>query len=322
MKRIKLTILTIGLLMAFQSIAQAQTDWSSVDFTKDYKGNFKIGGASVKSLKNNKTFVTGYNVHQATVMKGSESSATKSVYSEVTLGGISNDVYQQMVDNLYNNLMKELANAGLQTTEGEDVLATDYAKRQAAKGKKDIYIGSTGEQTSYEGKAPAIGGGIAGYQVLFVKRDISFQPRNKNIYLTSNIFTLGNFFQKLCTKENYNLLLFDYKVTFASFDGGKGYKDIKLATNPAIAITVTVSLITPNGAFNKVYYSKLPVWGNAGWSDGISKTKDNKNDSEFFGLARSAEYEITANSDKYINEVSAIISNLQKDIVKNIKAAL
>lgn len=322
MKRIKLTILTMGLLMAIQPFAQAQTDWSSVDFTKEYKGNFKIGGASAKSLKNNKTFVAGYNVHQATVMKGSESSATKSVFSEVSLGGLSNETYQQMVDNLYKQLMQELDAAGLQTTEGEDVLATDYAKSQAAKEKKDIYIGSTGEQTSYESKAPAIGGGIAGYQVLFVKRDISFQPRNKNIYMTSNIITSGNFYQKLCTKENYNLLLFDFKVTFAYFDGGKGYKDVKLATKPAMAITVTVSLITPNGAFNKVYYSKLPVWGNEGWSEGINKTKDNKNDSELLGLARSADYEITANSNKYITEVSAIISNLQKDIVKHIKEQL
>lgn len=320
MKKIKCTILTLGILLGVQS--WAQTDWSKVDFTKDYKGHFKIGGASAKSLKKNKTFVAGYTLHQATVMKGSQSSATKSVFSEVSLGGLSNDAYQQMVDNLYKQLMQDLDAAGLQTTEGEDVLETSFVKNQAAKGKKDIHIGSTGSQTAYEGKAPAIGGGIAGYQVLFVKRDVSFQPRNKNIYQNSNLISSGNFYQKLCTKENYNLLLMDFKVTFAYFDGGRGYKDVKLATKPAMAISVTVSLITPNGAINKAYYTKLPVWGNEGWSDGINKTKDNKNDSEVFGLARSADYEITANSNKYITEVSAIISNLQKDMVKNIKAFL
>ena len=54
----------------------------------------------------------------------------------------------------------------------------------------------------------------------------------------------------------------------------------------------------------------------------MEKTRDNKSDADFFGLARSAGYEINANSDAYIKEVNAIISHLQKDIIKGIKSEL
>jgi hypothetical protein len=314
-------------LLLFVSVLIATTlfgqkDWGKVDFAKEYKQKVKINGASAKAIQNSKTFVNGYTISQATTMKGSEKTATDAVYSEVSLGGLNDDDYQQMVNELYLEFMQLLEDAGLQTTDGEDVLATAFVKEKLAKEKNDEYIGSTGKKPAYEGKKKISEGAMPGYGAWAVTRDVSFPPVDKNIYLTSNIIKSGNFYMKLATKEGYNLLMINFYVSFASFDGGRGYKDIKLATQPVMAVSASVGLITSNGGGGSITYDKLPVWGSADWSEGIEKGKDNESTAEWLGLARSAEFEITANSQKYLEELKDIISNLQKDIVKGIKENL
>ena len=316
------TTVLLFLSLFFTGILFAQADWSKVDFSKEYKGNFKISGASGKSLKNNKTFVNGYTISQATTMKGSEKTATRAVFSEVSLGGLENTQYQHMVDELYRSFVDELKAAGLQVTEGEDIMACDFVKDKLSKSKNDEFIGSVGSESMVEGKKKISEGSMPGYGVWAVFSDVSFMPQNKNIYLTSNLIKSGNFYQKLATKEDVNLLSVNFYVTFASFDGGRGYKDVKLATKPVMAVSASVMLVTPNGSFNKIYYDKLPAWGGDQWSEGIEKGKDNKSTAEFLGLARSAEYEVSANSAKYLSEAKDIIGNLQKDIVKGIKESL
>lgn len=311
----KTRILMLGCLLTAGTLF-AQKDWSKVDFTEEYKGKVKMNKASVQSLQDNKTFVNGYAISQATVMKGSEKSATKAVFSEVALAGINNEDFQQMVDELYKEFIQDLADAGMKPTEGEDVLATDYVQEKLAKAKNDEYIGSTGNSPAYDGKKKIQDGSIPGYGAWAVMRDVSFPPRNKNIFQTSNILKSGNFYLKLATKEGYNLLSVNFYITFASFDGGKGYKDVKLSTQPVMSVSASISLVNASGGSCWVSYDKMPVWASADWSEGMTKGKDNKSDAEFLGLARSAEYEITANSDKYLAEARDIISNLQKDIVK------
>lgn len=299
----------------------AQKGWDDVDFSDEYKAKFKIKGGTAKALKKNKTFVNGYTISQATTMKGSEKTASKAVYSEVSLSGLENEAYQEMADELYREFIDALQAAGLQVTDGEDVMASDYVKDRIAKDKNDEYIGSTGDNPAYDGKKKITEGAIPGYGVFGVLNDVSFPPRNKNIYLTSSIIKSGNFYGKLAQKEEFNLLEVHYYVSFATFDGGRGYKDIKLATEPNLAVSVSVSLVT-SGGWGEITYKDMPVWGGSDWSEGIGTTKDNKSDAEFLGLARSAEYQIEANQEKYLSEVKAIISNLQKDMVEGIKAEL
>lgn len=300
----------------------SQKDWSKVNFADEYKRKVKIKGGASKSLKKNKTFVNGYTISQAVTMTGSEKTATKAVYSEVSLNGLSNEAYQEMTDELYRQFIKELKAAGLQITTGEDVLASDQAQKRIKKDRKDEIIGSTGKQPAYEGKKKITEGSIPGYGVWAVTRDISFPPRNKNVYLTSDVVKSGLFYGNLASRENFNLLRVNFYVSFASFDGGRGYKDIKLSTKPVLAVSATVQLVTSNGSFNEIYYKKLPAWGSAEWSLGIDKSKDNKHTAEFLGLARSAEYQITADETKYLAEVKYIINHLQKDIAQAIKENL
>lgn len=314
----KLILLT---LLFISGSLFAQSDWSKYNFEKENKRKVKINGGGAKALKNNKTFINGYAVHQATYMKGSESSATKAVYSRAGLGGLDNPSYQKMVDGLYTELVDGLKDAGLNITDGEDVLASDFATKRKAKDKNGESIGNVGTETSYTGKKKISEGSMPGYTVWAVHEDVSFRPTNANIYLSTNILSMGNFYQKLVQKEEYNLMMVDFYVTFASFDGGRGYKNISLETNAVMAVSVKVWVMTAGGKA-EIYYKDMPVWGGDDWSLGLEKVKDNASTSEWLGLARSGEYYVMADPEKYISEVKSMISSLQKDLIKGIKSEL
>lgn len=300
----------------------AQTNWNKVDYAKDYKRKVNISGSSVKSLKKNKTFIAGYTISQATYMKGSNTTATTGVHAKVGLGGLDNESYLQMVDELYLELIEELEAAGLQMTNGDDVLASKYVQAKIAKDKKDEFIGSTGDWPIKEGKKKISDGSIPGYGAGAVHNDVSFQPTNKNIYKTTSLLKWGNFNLKLAAKEKYNLMLVNFYVSFASFDGSRGYKDIKLETNAVMAVSVQIYMFSASGGKTEIYYKNLPIWGGDDWSLGFNKTKDNSSDAESFGLALSTEYQISADPKKYIEEAKSMISNFQKDIAKGIKENL
>ncbi|WP_439473971.1 hypothetical protein [Algoriphagus formosus] len=318
MKRTLLTMLSLCIAL----LSFGQTDWSKVDFTSEYKGKVKIGGAASKALKENKTFVNAFTVSQATLMKGSETTATKGVFSEVSLAGIDNDLYQKMVDELYQSFIQELEEAGLDITSGDEFIASDLVQNNLSKIKKNEIIGPIGNNTMIEGKKKVTEGAMPGYGAWAVTADVTFFPKNVNVYTNDSYLQVGNFFMKPAPKEKTNLLSVKYYVAFASFDGKKGYKDISLATNPVLSVSVNVQLTTVNLSGNEISYSKMPIWGSSDWSEGIVKGKDNRSDAEFLGLALSADYEITADPEKYISEVKAIISNLQKDIISGIKSSL
>jgi len=317
----KTTILLFASILV-SGFVFGQKDWSNVNFADEYKLKVKIGGKSSKLLKSNETFVNEYTVSQATTMKGNERSATKGVFSEVAISGIDNEAYQEMVDELYQNLVKELESAGLQVSNGEKVLSSDYAQKRLKKDKNNEFVGTTGDNPAFEGKMKFTDGAILGYGAWAVTRDVSFPPSNKNRLVSDNRVTSGLFYQNASKDSEVNLLGMHFYVAFANFDGGRGYKDIKLETEPVLSVNAEVQLITPNGAFNKVFFKKLPAWGSKEWSEGIEKGKDNKHMAEFLGLARSAEFEITANSEKYLSEVKSLIGKLQKDIVDAIEAEL
>jgi hypothetical protein len=325
MKKIRPVLVILVMFIAGSSYAQ--NDWSTVDFTEEYKGNFKINGKTAKSLKQNKTFIAGYGVSQAIVMKGSATSSAlqsgnqKSVFAEASLEGVEKDAYQQMVDELYKEFIDGLSTEGITITDGEDVLATKYAQKKRAKGDKKDLIKNMGKNPSYEGEKAFDANSIYGYTAGAgaVLRDLTFPPQDKNVYLTTKKI-YGNFYQGLADTEGFNLMFVNFYVSFASFDGGNGYKDVKLSTKPIVSVRTTVTLINPKG-YADISYNK-EVWGSTDWVAEMGKTKDNQLGAEFWGLARSTDYSIVANSDPYLSEVRSIISNWQKDIIKGIKGAL
>ena len=99
MKHSKYILLLSILLFSLQ--AQAQEDWSNVNFTESCKTKSKVSKKIIKGMKSEPVFINKYVIGQATVMKGSESSATKAIHSEVSLNGIDQADYQQIIDDLY-----------------------------------------------------------------------------------------------------------------------------------------------------------------------------------------------------------------------------
>ena len=293
-----------------------RTDWSKVDFVKEYKMKIKLPGAAKKSLKSNPTFISDYSINNALRMKGSESNAKGTVHSEVFFGGISQDKFQAMVEELYQHFQNELSRSGIILSDGEALLQNDYTLKQKENDKN--LIGKNGTEPDHQ-EAALMDGSIPGYGVLFVKEGLTFRPVNKNSYVAGKKI-YGNFYQKLSTQENVNLLSIGYFITFAGFEGSRGYSSARLETSAALSVQPYIMLVNPKGAFAFLTMDRGPIWGNNDWSLGLKETELNK--LEYFGLATSAKYAIQANPDKYIAELKAIIMNYQVALVKAIKENL
>lgn len=314
------TGITILLSLIISVSTFAQKDWSKVNFADDYKRKVKINGGFAKSLKSNPTFITNYQLHQATVMKGSETTATTGVYADIAISGLDQEAYQKLADEMYNELIEELKAAGINVVNGEALFKTKTAQKKLSNVKKGEVMGNTGDNPAYEGKMKIQNGAIIGYGAWAVTRDLSFPPSNTNILYTDNPVKAGPFFMNLAKKGNTNIIHVDFYISFATFDGGRGYKDISIEANPVIAVNMRVQMWAPNGSANYIEYKKLPVWGSDDWATGISKTGEN--DGSAFGLSSSASFQVNADADKYMQETKSIILNLQKDMVKGLKEEL
>ena len=307
-----LMVFLLGATSQAKKKEKAKTNWENVDFMDAYKIKVKIPGGVAKSLKNNKTFINNYSVGQALRMKGSEGTATKTLFSEVSFGGVSQSDFQAMVDELYQDFVSDLTAAGLNVTNGDEIVAGSYAQKKKADNKS--WIGKVGKDP-VPTKAGIMDGVILGYGVWGVKDGVDFRPTDSNVFLTSKKI-YGNFYGNLISSENVNLISVAYYVTFAAFDGGKGYKDIKLATKPALSINPVVYISTPKGT-STITVGKGPFWGNSGWSAGIVET--DSHDGAFWGISSKAKYSIDVKPELYLGEIKAITKNFQKDLVQVIK---
>lgn len=313
MKTLQYVLILILLIGTSQSYSQ--TDWSTVDFSEQYKASGKVSKKNTKSLQSGNVFVNKYIIGQATIMQGSESSSTKSVHSQASLTGLNQNDYQQMVDDLYQEFLQELHKYGIKTTDGAEIMKLPTVQNKLKKQKKNQHVGSTGDHPAYEGGNFVLQPvDQSFYPVFYVKNDVSFLPRNINVFYSDSRTTSYLFVKKLIEKDKIPTISIRYNVSFAQFDGSKGYKSVELSTKPIMVVNANVYI---NGYPSGIEYKKA-IWAGNSWAEGMVKTKDNQGSSENLGLARSAGYSIQVNSDQYIAELRAIISNFQKDIVKHI----
>ena len=92
----------------------AQKNWDNYNFEKENKRKVTVKSSSAKSLKTNKSLIARYEIGQAIFMKGTQrSSRSSDLFSKISLGGLNNENYQKMVDELYLEFEKELTNIGL-----------------------------------------------------------------------------------------------------------------------------------------------------------------------------------------------------------------
>lgn len=313
MKVIFLSLLT---LIIIQSSAK---DWSNIDFFEDYKFKVRLKGKADDDMAKYPTFINKYSIGQATVMSGSDTKGERGIFSEINLVGINRQQYFELTNKLYLEFVAELNSVGLKIVEGNEFLQTEYVQDQIQDNDDKEFVGKLEpNQLIVADKAGILEGSIPLYPAWAVKEDVRFYPEEKNVYFSTKTIP-GNFYFKAAKKSETNLLSIDYNITFASFDSDRGYKSRTLNTNAVIAINVTGSIISARNGYGNIYFDGDAIWGSGNWVEYIGKTKDNKNTAEFLGIARSAEYIVEANPEKFINEVYQIISNLQKAIAKGIK---
>ncbi|MEP1094050.1 MAG: hypothetical protein ABJG78_03010 [Cyclobacteriaceae bacterium] len=310
MKKFKLTIILVSIFISLES--RSQTDWSTVDFSKEYKVDTKIQGAVAKSLKSNPTFINDYTIVQASLMKGASRAGTLqkqgvgSVFAEAALAGVSPDALQALISELYQGFVNELNSAGLSVTDGESLLQTKYVVGKK-KDKKAI-IGKTDGTYIYDKSGP-MGGSI--------KEQYLFRPKNVNVFTKPGVMG-ANFYQNLASKEAVNLISIEYTIMFANFEGSKsGLSKNSLSTSAGLVIMPKIKLINPKGSFSWIVFEKN-IDGNNDWSKGL--IEKGSNDGSAFGLSSNADYAIEADQVKYIAELKSIILNLQKGIAKEIQA--
>lgn len=86
----------------------AQKDWNTVNFADEYKLNIKISKGFAKQLQSGPTFIANYQLHQATLMKGSETTTTSGVHAEISLNGIEMFANHDLADQMYQEFVEEL----------------------------------------------------------------------------------------------------------------------------------------------------------------------------------------------------------------------
>jgi hypothetical protein len=315
MKRMRFIYFTVVLLWVNFALAQKSIDWTTVDFADEYKIKAKISGSASKSLTSDPTFVNDYFLTQATLMKGSSQAGTLqkqdvgSVFAEASLGGVSKEAIQEMVDELYVEFVEELKAIGLTITDGDELINSEFAQDKNDKDKN--LIGKTGNEPLFDKVSVMEGSDI--------KEQMIFRPEDKNIYATSKT-VYGNFYMKPSMKLGINMISIGYVVRFAAFDDKKkGLSKNTLTTTAALSIQPVIMIYNSKGAASWISVEKQ-IWGNNDWSEGLVETASR--DGSYMGLSSSAEYAIGAMEDKYIAELKSILSNLQKDIVGVLKENL
>jgi hypothetical protein len=311
MKKLIVFIMSLVLINA-----NAQKNWSGVDFIKECKVDTKMPGGVAKSFRNNPVFVNDYYIMQASLMKGSskagmmQKQGVGAVFAEAALAGITKEAMQALIEELHIAFLQDLKDAGLNIVDGDEILQSEYA--MSRKDDKKAWIGKTDGEAIFD----KVGGMDA--SAYDTKERLIFRPKDMNIFVSTATIA-GNFYQKLATKETVNLLSIGYSIKFADFEGSKTVTKNKLTTTAGLTVTPLIMIANPAGLFCWVTYNK-PAYGNNDWSNGLVELKSR--DGSFWGLSSSADYAIEANEGKYIAELKDIVLNLQKNLAQHIKAEI
>ncbi|WP_339608646.1 hypothetical protein [uncultured Roseivirga sp.] len=306
--------LTLLLMLALATIGlNAQTDWSKVDFAKQYKMKTKISGGTAKTLLSEPTFINDYYISQASLMKGKsqagmmQKQGVGSVFAEAALAGVSAEALQKLIEELHAQFIQELKGIGLTISDGQSVL--DYGNESGKADRKNTWVGRTDgkvifDKTSVLDNAPDI------------KEQNIFRPNDMPIYMTTSIVG-GNFYFNAAKKTNVNLISVSYMIRFASFDSKKNVNKNSLTTTAGLSILPNVLITNPKGQWGSITFEKS-IEGNNDWSKGLVET--DSRDGSFWGLSSKGEYSIHADEAKYIEELRQIVLNAQKAIAAQIKA--
>ena len=200
------------------------TNWDEIDIAKYWKIKMNVPGKMGKSLKDVPTFINNYSVFQATTMVGSASSSNNSsLFSGAALGGVSEKALQQLTNELYADWVTKLKAAGLNITEGNEVMNSEYVQSKKDDNKSVI---KKGDGVHVYDKVNAM-------ESVNVREHMMMWPEGANIAFNYSTTKSGLFSQNLCKKNDVNIMSVNFTIGFAEFDGDKGYKGkLYLTTKP------------------------------------------------------------------------------------------
>jgi len=299
------TLLIFTITLSVVSVtAQKKKDWQKIDMGKEYGVDFTKFKSVSKSLKSSPTFIADYKIQQFFEQKGSNhKGGGATMYSTVGLSGISQEAYQITIDELYANLFEELKNIDLEMADGEKVVnsATAQSMHDGKKNISEIHSGRLAD-----GKID----GAGKYAI--------YRPMAPQYYTNKKIY--GTYYLKLAKKEDVNMFMVSYTVTFAGFDASRGKSSKYLSTGPYMTVRLDMSINTPKGSYSIIYFKDAPIEANNDWSLGINK--DAEKDGSFWGISSSYDYTLMADEEKFLTELSSIIKGMQKAIAEEMKNEL
>jgi len=301
---IKSILISIFILSVVIVTAQKHKDWQKIDIGKEYGVNFTKFKSVSKSLKNSPAFIADYKIQQYIEQKGSNhKGGGATMFSTVGLSGISQDAYQATINELYADLFSKLEGIGLEMADGEKVVNSTNAQ-SIHDGKKNISEVHSGRLA--DGKIE----GIGKYAI--------YHPMAPQYYTNKKIY--GTYYQKLAKKEDVNMFMVNYTVTFAGFDASRGKSSKYLSTGPYMTISIQMSIITPKGKYSILSFKKQPIEANNDWS--LEIDKDAESDGSYWGISSSYDYTLKADEEKFLTELSLIIKGMQKAITDEMKNEL
>jgi hypothetical protein len=297
------TLLILTTALSAQKNNPPLGQWTP-EHLEDYKPKGKINGASAKEMKKHGVFISDYKLNQFVQQKGSNNQGSSpTVFGEATLAGVEEAAYQRMVNELHAHLATELEAAGVTVVSGEAVIQSETAqKQQNGKGKIAAVHNGDMEMTKVMGA-----GQVA-----------TFRPEGP-AYFSSNDVTSGLYQQKLARKEEVVVALVKYDIMFAGFGKTFGYKSKGLEVGPFLQINLSLTLITPKGQM-PTYFVKKTILGNNDWCTNV--TQESVQRGSQWGLSSSASWNLVAEQELFLKEISSIIKAVQTDAVNAWKEKL
>ncbi len=303
-KYIKSLLIFTLVICVFSVTAQKKKDWDKINVGKEYGIDFTKFKSVSKSLKNSPAFISDYKIQQFFEQKGNNHKGGGStMFSTVGLSGISQEAYQITINELYTDLFNGLKGIGLEMADGEKVVNSANAQSMHD-GKKNIAEVHSGRLA--DGKID----GAGKYAI--------YRPMEPQYYTNKKIY--GTYYQKLAKKEDVNMFMVSYTVTFAGFEASRGKSSKYLSTGPYMTVRLDMYINNPKGAYSIIHFKDAPIEANNDWSLGIDK--DAEKDGSFWGISSSYDYTLKADEEKFLSELSSLIKAMQKGIVEEMKKEL
>jgi hypothetical protein len=296
----------LGLIMTvtivFQSFSQrSQIYWKNYDYRKWTKiESSPITRTAFTEYK--KFYIADFSVDQVTFQKYSDSKEKDAVFTKLTFTGVQKALYFKIVNQLYEDLVKQFEDNGYELLSEEDVKNSLYLQRKCGKKGNVCYVGDS-NVTMY----------TSSNNVLPGTEFAAFRPVGKYMVVSDGGPT-GMFYYGLARDLEANIITIHMNINYVGLGGGHDKVEeegpVKNAS-PYMYMFPGIQIATPKGQiwvnFEKVPFEGLNNWaGDEGWIEF-------KEDYSFFGDTKGG-YMLDIKEDIYLNQVKNMVHGVNLSV--------